>query len=301
MNDSYNDILHIPYDTVPKVLILGNGINRAYNFASWDDLIQSIRTRELSEDETACIKDIPYPMQPVILTDDHLGTRMRNISGALSSLRAPAEEEILMRQYAALPFNAVLTANYSYEFEKALADDFKCLPGRRCKYRKIAYTESGKYNTEQLHTFYSFNDDRLPVWHIHGEACRPDTMVLGHYYYGKLLAKMQQYVSKLIAREKACLAKQQPIGIHSWIDYFMLGEVHIVGLGMALSEMDLWWLVNCKKRHFPDRKTILYKPDIRPEEKLLAEAYGVEVVQDGYDDNYQAYYQFLLEKLRKTL
>ena len=92
MSDSYNDILHIPYDSIPKVLMLGNGINRAYNFASWDDLIQSIRTHELSEDETACIKNIPYPMQPVILTDDHLGTRMRDISGALSSLRAPTEE-----------------------------------------------------------------------------------------------------------------------------------------------------------------------------------------------------------------
>ena len=50
MSDSYNDILHIPYDSIPKVLMLGNGINRAYNFASWDDLIQSIRTHELSED-----------------------------------------------------------------------------------------------------------------------------------------------------------------------------------------------------------------------------------------------------------
>lgn len=300
MSDSYNDILHIPYDSIPKVLMLGNGINRAYNFASWDDLIQSIRTHELSEDETACIKNIPYPMQPVILTDDHLGTRMRDISGALSSLRAPTEEETLLRQYAALPVDAVLTANYSYEFEKALADDFKCLPGRRCKYRKIAYADGGKYNTEQLHTFYSFNDDKLPVWHIHGEACRPDTMVLGHYYYGKLLAKMQQYVSKLIAREKACVSKQQPIGIHSWIDYFLLGDVHIVGLGMALSEMDLWWLINCKKRHFPDRKTILYKPDIKPEEKLLAEAYGVEVVQDSFNGDYQTYYQVLSRKLRKT-
>ena len=64
--------------------------------------------------------------------------------------------------------------------------------------------------------------------------------------------------------------------------------------------MDLWWLINCKKRHFPDRKTILYKPDIKPEEKLLAEAYGVEVVQDSFNGDYQTYYQVLSRKLRKT-
>lgn len=301
MNDQNAASLYIPYDGIPKVLMLGNGINRAYDFASWNDLILSIQTRKLSEDEKACIENIPYPMQPVILTDDHLGTRMRDISGELSALRAPAEEEALLREYASLPVDAVLTANYSYEFEKALADDFKCLPGKRCKYRKVAYAESGKYNTEQLHTFYSLNDGKLPVWHVHGEAFRPDTMVLGHYYYGKLLAKMQKYVSKLIAREKTCVSKQQPIGIHSWMDYFLLGDVYIVGLGMALSEMDLWWLINCKKRHFPDRKTILYKPDIKTEEKLLAEVYGVEVIQDGYSGYYQEYYKLLHEKLRMML
>ena len=89
MKGSNQDVLHIAYDNVPKVLMLGNGINRAYSFASWDDLIRSIQTRELSEDDMACVKKIPYPMQPVILTNDHLGTRMRDISGALSALRAP--------------------------------------------------------------------------------------------------------------------------------------------------------------------------------------------------------------------
>ena len=89
--------------------------------------------------------------------------------------------------------------------------------------------------------------------------------------------------------------------LRSWLDYFMLGDVHIVGLGMALSEMDLWWLVNCKKRHFPGRKVILYKPDIKPEEKLLAEAYGVTVNADGFTGDYKAYYSWLCTELEKTL
>ena len=66
--------------------MLGNGINRAYGAASWDDLIRSIQTKELTEKEAASLKEVPYPLQPVILTEDHLGMRMKNISLALSKL-----------------------------------------------------------------------------------------------------------------------------------------------------------------------------------------------------------------------
>ena len=36
--------LKIEFGQVPKVLLLGNGINRAYSFSSWEDLISSIGT-----------------------------------------------------------------------------------------------------------------------------------------------------------------------------------------------------------------------------------------------------------------
>lgn len=285
---------------IPEVLLLGNGINRAYGFASWDDLIGSIRTKELTDEEAECLKRVPYPLQPVILTDDHLDTQMKQISVQLSDLCAPEEERTVLRAFAALPVDSILTANYTYELEKALDTTFKCLPGRRCKSRKIVYGESGKYNTVQLHTCFSV-DTYPPIWHIHGEAARHGTMVLGHYYYGKLLSKLQQYVSSLLARYTARSAGAQSMEMHSWMDYFMLGNVYIVGLGMALSEMDMWWLINCKKRHFPDTKVILYKPDIRPEEKMLAEAYGVEVNTSGFTGDYKDYYKWLCKELEKSL
>ena len=34
--------LRLAYGQVPKVLLIGNGINRAHGFASWDELIESI-------------------------------------------------------------------------------------------------------------------------------------------------------------------------------------------------------------------------------------------------------------------
>lgn len=288
------------FGRVPKVLLLGNGINRAYHSLSWSELIESIRTKELTDEEKKSMETVPYPLQPVILTEDHLGTQMKKISPALSELRAMPEEGKILREYIDLPIDTILTTNYTYELETALDTEFRCLPNRRCKMRKIAYQEGGTYNTRQLHTYFSV-DDKSSIWHIHGEAARHDTMVLGHYYYGKLLAKMQQYVSSLIARFHVSQTKQQDMEMRSWVDYFLLGDVYIVGFGMSLSELDLWWLVNCKKRHFPNTQVILYKPDIHPEEKLLAEAYGIKVESWGDTSDYMAYYHCLCEKLRESM
>jgi len=80
--------LRLAYGQVPKVLLLGNGINRAYGFASWDEMIESIRTKDLSDREKECVKNIPYPLQPVILTNDHLGMQIKIISEQLSLLNA---------------------------------------------------------------------------------------------------------------------------------------------------------------------------------------------------------------------
>jgi hypothetical protein len=295
-----NHAMQIRHRETPDILLLGNGINRAYGFASGDELIRSIQTKELTEKVSASLRGVPYPLQPVILTGDHLGTRMKEISRELSELEAPEKEISVLKDFASISFDAILTTNYTYELEKALDPSFVCLPGRKCKARTVAYDGEGKYNTEQLHTCFQIAD-APPIWHIHGEAARHGTMILGHYYYGKLLSKMQQYVSSLIARHRASTSRGQDMEARSWMDYFMLGNVHIVGLGMSLSEMDLWWLINCKKRNFPDTTVTLYKPDIRTEERMLAEAYGVIVKTDGFDGDYRAYYQNVCEKLKAEI
>ena len=289
--------MQIECGRVPKVLLLGNGINRAYDFASWDGLIEFIRTKELTDDEKKSMDYVPYPLRPVILTNDYVGSQMKVISGSLSALCASGEEEKLLERYAKLPVDAILTTNYTYELEKAVMPEFRCAIGRRCKWRKVAYENNGKYCKEQLHTYFDIGENRPSIWHIHGEASRPDTMVLGHYYYGKLLAKLQQNISRIIARYKTSLSRHQDIEIYSWLEYFMISDVYIVGCGMALSELDLWWLVNCKKRHFPDRKVVLYKPDIRTEEQLLAESYDVIVEKEGFEQDYKKYYELVCTNL----
>lgn len=284
----------------PQVLLVGNGINRAYDLFSWEDFIGKIQTRKLTQEEIGCLKKVPYPLQPVILTEDNISEKMKEIAECLCSSQPVDEEVTLIQQMLSLPIETILTTNYTYEIEKAICREFECKVGRSSKYRKKVPLSAGNYEMKHLHTYFFADKENPPVWHIHGEAAKPDTMVLGHYYYGKLLAKIQHYVSKLMARYNNCISKGQEFNFHSWVDYFLLGDVYIVGLGMELSEMDLWWLVNCKKRHFSDRKTVLYKPDIKKEEELLAEAYGVKVIREGLKgEKYKNYYKWVFEDIGK--
>ena len=79
----------------------------------------------------------------------------------------------------------------------------------------------------------------------------------------------------------------------------MIGNITIVGLGLNLSELDLWWLVNAKRRRFSDTKITFYKPDISTEEELLAETYGVKVIKGDFDGDYIKYYEKLIRELEK--
>lgn len=59
--------------------------------------------------------------------------------------------------------------------------------------------------------------------------------------------------------------------------------------------MDLWWLINCKKRNGHGR-IVFFEPEPKLEKTLLAQAYQVEVRDaQEFDGNYQRYYRSLLE------
>lgn len=293
----------IPCDRRPQVLLLGNGINRAFQSAdSWDDLLRSIQTKTLTTEETEQLGAVPYPLRPVILTGGQLEANLPIIAGALTDLQPPEEEKELLRRFAQLPVDAILSTNYTYELEKSLIPGFKASVGRHSKYRKLAHDSGSKDNDRWLSTYFQPPENVPGIWHIHGEAARPDTMILGHYQYGKLLSWSQQHIPGLIRHYKGKQKGRKPLPIHSWLDWLLLGDVHIVGFGLDLSELDLWWLINCKMRNFSHTTITWYKSNITPGQQLLAEACGVKVVSDtpaGKD--YPTYYRRLAEQLRITM
>ena len=132
-------------------------------------------------------------------------------------------------------------------------------------------------------------------------------MVLGHYYYGELIACIRNYIPTLIRRYNG-LRKSGEYSPLSWIDYFMIGNVYIVGLGLDPSEMDLWWLINCKK-HYSDKfgceKIHRFEPNLNKNEKfaklVLAQTNGIIChTEDAGKRGFKEYYSHIAEQIRNT-
>ena len=292
----------------PKVLLLGNGICRCYGSVPWNTLLKSIAARDFSEDEKETMKSIPNPLQAVVYSQDQIDSFLDNILDRFmpdmtAGLKDSEKRSLLFRSYIDRQFDTILTTNYSYEIEQAIDPDFFIKRGRPNKYR-----QRSEVGTSKEHQFGIFRFNRVEngkgsqdIWHIHGEAALKNSVVLGHYYYGELLSVIENYCKRTIAYYGQCITKKLPFHLKSWIDYFLLGDVFIIGFSMDFSEMDIWWLINCKKRHFPDcGKVYLYEPliDNKPQLRLLAEAYGVVICSDGkYDFDYAAYYRKVADNL----
>ena len=296
----------IKYNKIPNVLLLGNGVNKSFKSPSWSELIESITTGEY-DDKIKCIEKMPYPLQPVVLSSDGMDDVCTVVSEKMLSIEPEDEQKSILSSFVNLGFDAILTTNYSYEIEKSISDDFCCNIGKPCKWRYR--TIDGNKNEEQfgIYKYIEINIDSSTsrIWHIHGEAARSKSIVLDHYRYGKLLSVMQQYSSKVLSRYKGCNKNASDFQPYSWLDYFLIGNVYICAFGMDLSEYDIWWLLNCKKRNFKDFGNVYYfEPNITTDKKkfnkmALAKSYGVELVDEGFDGNYKHFYLENVEQIKR--
>ena len=276
----------IPYGAVPKILMIGNGLNLSYGYQSCSEVCKG--------------EDLPFPMQIVLSSKDHVDSAMKEKALEFQQYEIPKSQQELLKELLEVPADAILTTNYSLEMEKTVLNTCSRYAMRNYEVR----SKRGTSQQEQLRLFQAYE---LPtkrgqyLWHIHGNAYYPNSMIIGHYYYGKLLAEIIEYIPTLMRRYRGCQQYGQDYKPQSWIDYFLLGEVHIVGLSMHLAEADLWWLLCCKKRHFPDRKTYFYEPENADLSKhQLMRNYGVEIVTDiPFDGDYPKYYRTIFNQLKK--
>ena len=90
--------------------------------------------------------------------------------------------------------------------------------------RNYAYvTEKNKDGRILLQTYNRFPGSSQEIWHIHGEARKPNSIVLGHLYYGNLLTRCSGY----LYGDAGCEEGE----VFSWVDAFMLGDVYTLGFG----------------------------------------------------------------------
>lgn len=266
---------------VPQVLFLGNGLIRSFGGKSWDNLIKLIAVRDDLPEKLSC----PFPLQAILATNDHISAATKQYSREFWGEVGP-ELQRQLQALISLQFDDIITTNYSYEIEsaalgkKSVSDNYL---SKTCRNQEAGKNVEPKYLLQSCQEIpYGEHNNR--IWHIHGEARKPNSMILGHYYYAFLLHRIMDYVDK----NSRYYAYRQQNGknqqIQSWLDSFILGDVYILGFGMDFSELDIWWLLNRKKRETAVHgKVIYYEPggDDFNEKAELLKLLGVEIIHCG--------------------
>jgi len=278
-------------------LLIGNGINRLSNEeASWEYVLQELAARNPVGAELELIKQKPFPLV-------YGEILLRNPSG-----NVPADELRMKRRIAKLVEGLdgngyhrrvmesgtkhVMTTNYDYGFEKSCDDR-----GLRKNVK-----EESKYNLFRRRAV-----GRSFVWHVHGEAGVSNSITLGYDHYSGYLQKLRDHAT----------ADRGPTGgspfkrgdrsfdttdgtTYSWLDVFFRDDVHIVGLGLDYTEIDLWWALTYKARLKARRvdvgKTIFHDWHREPlgdhgkGKHSLLRALAVEVVSKQCDGGFESAY-----------
>ena len=301
-------LLSIPPGRRPQVLLLGNGLNRVYGGASWAGLLARINRTEFTPEQ---VKGIPLPMQAVLLSDDHVDVSLKDLRRELTRCELHPWLADQLRRLLSLPFDCILTPNFTYELECAADPDFLEIPSRHRRYQRHTPAVEQAERRFMLHTYYELPTPRgcVPLFHVHGEARKPDSVILGHYYYGNLLFRYDDYLTRRAPD------RQFPTGrggrgmpVLSWLDYFILGDVYSLGFGFDTAEMDLWWLLCRKKRERAAHGELYFlEPERQNAETkhALLRAYDARCVSFGMADldnnGYKLFYERAVEELGRRL
>ena len=291
----------------PQLLLLGNGLNRAYNNGSWNDMLRAITHRE----DLPANLNSPMPLQAILASNDHLSTELHTLEfaqtwyGSLNN----ADQKAMYNKLLDLPATDILTTNYSYELETAALG---CNTVTEKQIKKLAHHTEQVSRCESRGRFFTYN--QLPndkrVWHIHGEARPPDSMVLGHYFYGNTVARMKAYLEQYGGLYSHYQKQGQDKPLRSWLDAFIMGDVYVLGFGFDLSEFDLWWLLNRKKLEKADHgKVYFYQPCTAGFDKKLEllKLMDVEILDCGFAESgdspcdYKAFYNAAIQDIQERI
>ena len=301
-----SELRPIKYGDHPKVLLMGNGINRAFKeCTSLSDLLSDTlkqNNKDVSYDE---IKNLPFPLQIIVSTKDRVDDKMGEFSSKLKTSVPSPELRSFISKNVRPPFEAVLTTNYSLEIERSIIPDFK--PGNAWYYYR--HTNSEESTRQKNFNLFCCTElplaDPLYLWHIHGTALKKSSMIIGHYYYGKLLSEITDRAATVLREMKVAASKSGSFFPKSWIDYFLICDVNILGFGMDFSESDIWWLLEFKNLHndeLMNPKTVFFGAnDLSKDKKALLKSMNCSVDESVSFDIarvYANYYQDVFSYLK---
>lgn len=232
-----------------KTLLIGNGLNRCLNTnIDWGNLLNSMKERYHLKNKIH--PDISFPMQFECIAN-HVSKQKHHknvytllkeeIASKVKEIKAIDDKEMVPHSYFLKnkQYQRILTTNYDYVIEDYLKHTYNIVDEDiTANQKEIKYS---------LRRYHKLQDTY--IFHIHGEADKPETLCLGYEHYA---GSIQYLRSKLALKENSLLLhvlknKQVTpdiIETYSWAILFLIDDIEIIGLGLDESEIDLWWLIS---------------------------------------------------------
>jgi hypothetical protein len=289
-------------------LLLGNGINRLLAQLDWMSILDRLADSVPGAENVRHLEQKPLSMYfEELCAIAAISKPFRNaeidIKRRIAGLLQHVAPNPLLHDFVDL-FPVILTTNYDHAIEEAIAGPL---------YERRAFMPESRYSLFRR----SIADSKV-VWHIHGDILYPETILLGYDHYSGYLQKIRNYQTGPMPHEMIkCLLANHPdisrtdpacVNLFSWVDHFLRDHLHIVGLGLDFTEMDLWWLLVYKRRkNRVTGLTFYYQIEISEENDeqfhphlSLLRSLGVEV-QTVFACTYRSGYEKILELVRDNM
>lgn len=255
----------------PRILFVGNSPNqliRENEKYAWRNLLENMEAAirdEIGYD--ADDKDMPFSARAVRLrnftrqkggesSDEPDFNTWEQWLESISKLDA-GKVHLLLKELLPIHFQAVLTTNYDYTFERVLSGSAPttAIPGGK---EANAIRRHGK------------------VWHLHGEALDAESIIMTSADYLNAVHLLQNEKSE-----------------ESWLQLFLRSDVYVCGFGTYYEELLFWYALQQRFELKPEarRKVVVYLFVAKGTEKnndqvsSLLRSYDVDVVNIYVTEN----------------
>lgn len=284
---------------IPNVLLIGNGVLRLTGGANWSELLRTIETPPHRERD---LTHVPYAMQPEAVCGVDVEEVQRRTASVIRESEGKRNE--ILERILSLPFDAILTTNYTYEIETILSGEQWTENSRRKAFTALDGNSHVRNNTCVCNLVQTPDARRVPVFHLHGERMRKHSLVLSYYSYANAVSRLIELNRKRGNEYQEKQESGDSIQVISWLDYFLLGNVYAVGFGFDPSEFDIWWAIERKAREkaqHGDLHALMTEDEMEKKPQVvLFEAMKVDLKNYPPSGDYPAAYESILKDLRKV-
>jgi len=292
-------------------ILVGNGINQCFDNVciSWGALLDELT---VNKSDITKFKDsnMPYPLQIVARTRNNVHNTLKEKLGkdcderlhnTLYGVIQSQEQMDFLQKLLGLPVQDIMTTNYGFEMEAASIGVIKKALSHNQLQKMTSFFPKDEGKADQktgraegryfIRTFLGtqYNGMEKRIWHVHGHAKNKSSIIIGHHYYANQLYYMKKYSDENGNKYMKNQEKGVNTNIRSWIDAFILNDVYVLGFGYDYSEMDLWWLLERKRREKADVGKVYYYTPKKKSDKNdatvldLLDAHGVEIRDMGFE------------------